>query len=508
MKAKRSIYNLIFGLGSQLISIAIGIIIPRLFLVNFGSEVNGLISSINQILVYLVLLEAGVGMASLQALYHPISQKDKAGINSILSATSNYYKKTGIYYFIAVMSLAIIYPLIVQTNLSKTTVSIIIIITGMSGVINYVFQAKYKLLLSAEGKNYINISITTIGNTLISISKIILLLLGYNIIIIQLSYFIISILQTIILQLYIRKNYKWLNLGVEPNFNAISQKGSVLVHEIAYLIFLNTDVIILSIFCDLKVVSVYVIYIMLFNMIETAINSIGGSLTFALGQTYHENKQRFLRFYEAYELYFTALTFSLYTVAYILILPFMKLYTEGITDINYIDLGLSTLFVIVKLLSSARIPFFNTINIAGDFKKTQNGAIIEAIINLVCSLIFVNIFGIYGVLMGTIVAMLYRMIYVANYVNKNILNRNSWINIKRLSLFTILFLILIVFNNSLEYNLNSYIRIILWAMCLSAIILPTYFIVASLFERDIFKFINVYLKNYLNKLQQKYQRSS
>ena len=53
MNAKRSIYNIFFGMLSQIISIALGIMIPRLVLVNLGSESNGLLSSINQEMVYL-----------------------------------------------------------------------------------------------------------------------------------------------------------------------------------------------------------------------------------------------------------------------------------------------------------------------------------------------------------------------------------------------------------------------------------------------------------------------
>lgn len=71
MKAKRSILNLSFGLGSQLITIILGFFIPRLIMVNYGSEANGLIASIVQIISYLALLEAGVGAASIQALYKP-----------------------------------------------------------------------------------------------------------------------------------------------------------------------------------------------------------------------------------------------------------------------------------------------------------------------------------------------------------------------------------------------------------------------------------------------------
>ena len=116
MNAKRSFYNVFFGLVSQVISIAVGIIIPRLVIVSLGSEANGLLSSVNQALVYLNLLEAGIGTATLQALYKPVATQDRHEINCILAATNKYYKRVGTWYFFAVVALAVIYPAIINTT--------------------------------------------------------------------------------------------------------------------------------------------------------------------------------------------------------------------------------------------------------------------------------------------------------------------------------------------------------------------------------------------------------
>ena len=87
--AKKSIYNVLASVIGQAITIAMGIVIPRLVLVNLGSENNGLLSSITQALGYASLLEAGVGLASLQALYKPVAEKDNASINAILHCVCN-----------------------------------------------------------------------------------------------------------------------------------------------------------------------------------------------------------------------------------------------------------------------------------------------------------------------------------------------------------------------------------------------------------------------------------
>ena len=68
-RQRNSINNLVWGIIGNLITSIVAIVIPRLFIVNYGSEINGLLASIRQIYVYLALLEIGVGDASVVALY-------------------------------------------------------------------------------------------------------------------------------------------------------------------------------------------------------------------------------------------------------------------------------------------------------------------------------------------------------------------------------------------------------------------------------------------------------
>lgn len=58
-RQRNSINNLVWGIIGNLITSIVAIVIPRLFIVNYGSEINGLLASIRQIYVYLALLEIG-----------------------------------------------------------------------------------------------------------------------------------------------------------------------------------------------------------------------------------------------------------------------------------------------------------------------------------------------------------------------------------------------------------------------------------------------------------------
>jgi O-antigen/teichoic acid export membrane protein len=503
MRAKRSILNLSFGLGSQLITIILGFFIPRLIMVNYGSEANGLIASIVQIISYLALLEAGVGAASIQALYKPVASDDKHHINSILAATSSYYKKTGIYYFFAVLLIAIVYPLVITSEIDKLSILLIILLTGMGGAINYYFQGKFKVLLAAEGKSYAETSIVTIANILNNVIRILLLLQGVNIIAVQASYFILTILQIVVFYIYINKHYKWINLTLKPDYEAIGQKNSVLIHEISYLVFRNTDVLILTIFTNLKIVSIYVMYNMIFTIVDNIVQTINGSVKAALGQSFHESKEAFIKFYDAYEVYFMGLIFSILTVVYILILPFMKLYTAGVNDVNYIDMWLPILFIVIKLLTNARASSNNVITIAGHFKNTQNRSILESAINLVASIVFVLFMGIYGVLMGTIAALLYRSIDIVVYASKHLLNRSPWVTFRRWLTNAVVFVGITLISSAIHIPIHSYAGLMLWGVLLGLVILPIYFVIASLMEREVFLYTWEHLRIYRAKLKHK-----
>lgn len=503
MKRKRSFYNIAIGLASQILSIALGIVIPRLFLLNYGSEVNGFLNTVTQIFVYFSLLEAGVGATTLQALYGPVSKNCAEDINSILAATDRYYKRTGKIYALAVLLLATIYPLVLHSEMSFLTMFLIILFNGIPGVISYYFQGKFLILLQAEGKSYINTALMSITNTAISIAKIVLMLIGFDVLAVQLCYLIISLLKVLIIALYIKKKYSWIDIQVVPNYKAIEQKNSAFIMQICDLIFRNTDTIILSLFCDLKVVSVYAMYTLLFSMVRTVLDYVSQGFSFIMGQAFNTDIEKFKRLNDLYETYRMALTYALFNIAYVFILPFMKLYTSGVNDINYLDNKVALLFVIYYLMTASRANEAEMINYAQHFKLTQTRCIIEAVINLGVSLISVYFLGIYGVLIGTIVALLYRLNDMVLYANHRILHRSAWVTYKRIITNSVTFALISIASASIPWSMGSYLSIIGFACLFGVISILIYFTIASLTNRNEFCMLLKYVKPFGRKVKLK-----
>ena len=101
------------------------------------------------------------------------------------------------------------------------------------------------------------------------------------------------------------------------------------------------------------------------------------------------------------------------------------------------------MFVLSEALFCIRQIYQNVVLAAGHYKETQISAFIEAAINIALSIVLVNLIGIEGVLIATIVASLYRIITYVMHLRKYILKRPIGASISRYSI-TIVNVVLIV----------------------------------------------------------------
>lgn len=497
--AEKGVRNVFYGLLGQIVTICLGIVIPRLVLLSFGSEINGLINSANQIFTYFALFEAGVGVASLQALYAPVANKDKDAVQRILVATHLFYRRTGFIYGAAVIILAFIYPLFVDTDIPYWIIVGIILFGGLGNCFNFLYQGKYKVLMQAEGYLYVSTNITTVFNILVNLAKTVLLLAGCHVLVVQFSYFVVNIIQMLIYFFYVKKHYSWVDLKVEPDNNAISQKGATLIHQISWMVLNNTDVFLLTLITqNLKIVSIYTMYNLIITLIVTMIQQISSGFDFRLGQMYNTNMKQYLVLHHIFEIAYLVLTFSAMTLVYIFILPFMRLYTAGVNDINYIDSWYPLFFAAIPLLTCGRLSVSNLINYAGHFKKTQWRAILESAINLVTSIFGIWYFGIFGALAGTIVASLYRSNDMILYAYKYLIEGKPWKTYKRWLICFGIFGCVAAFVDQDNAMFASYPKILLYGCLYGLVIFAVYAFAQILINPKEWKELILIIKNYIN----------
>ena len=408
---KNIIKNTVVGFGSQIIILILGLIVPRIIMTHYGSDTNGLINTITQIFTYMALLEAGISQASRNALYKYIVKDDRDGISLIMSASRRYYRKISYIYLAAVVALSFVVPFILKTEIDYWTIFFFVIFEGLTSVIAFYFVNTWTAFLTASGKSYITNSLTLLSKVLGYGVRIALALFNINIAFIQVGYFAVSLIQLSIYYVYMHKKYGWIDYKAAPKDYKLADRNSYIVTELAMTVFSSTDMIILSIFVSTALSSVYSTYTMVFGALSTLLNSIYSAINYNLGQAYSENIERYKHLHDMFHSFFMSCITILMCVAYILILPFIRLYTEGVTDINYIDSRLPIFFCLVQMLSWSRWVPGNLTGIAGYAKQTSYISLVEAGINIVVSLILVRPLGILGVLIGTVAALPIKAVY-------------------------------------------------------------------------------------------------
>ena len=325
-----TLINTITSIILQIITLLNGFIVPKIILTYFGSDVNGLISSITQFLGYIYLVEGGITGVLMASLYKPLYNNDSKKIASIVKTSKIFYKKISVIFVIYTLLLSIVYPLIINSNFSFWYIFSLIIILSISLLIQYTLSITFRTLLNADKKVYI-VSIT---QSIILILNILLSIISIKIYpsihFLKLLSGLIYIIQPLVYTFFVNKYYT-IDKNAEIDNELLKNRWSGFAINVASFIHFNTDMVILNLFTNLKIVSVYAVYNLVISGLRQIINSISSAIYPTIGHVYAkgDNKELNEKF-NIYELIIFYVVFVIFTVAFLLITPFVSIYTENI----------------------------------------------------------------------------------------------------------------------------------------------------------------------------------
>ena len=144
-----------------------------------------------------------------------------------------------------------------------------------------------------------------------------------------------------------------------------------------------------------------------------------------------DETEKLLAVFSYYETLISMVSITMFSTTAVLLVPFVKLYTAGVEDVNYIVPPFAIIIVLAELVYTLRTPYHYMVIAANRFRETKFSAYGEAAINIVLSVGLVFRFGINGIALATLVAMMFRSLYYAIYLSKSVIYRNIYIYIKR-----------------------------------------------------------------------------
>lgn len=422
MKIKLAL-NTITSILLQVVTVISGFIIPRLILLQYGSNVNGLVQSITQFLGVITCLELGVGQVIQSALYKPLAKGDRKSFNEILASGDAFFKRIARILFVYVIILTVIYPFVIKNEFGHVYILFLIVSISISSFAQYYFGIIDNILLNADQKGYIQYASQILAIILNTAVCALLIRMNLTIQVVKLSASLIYLMRPFVVRMYVNRHYR-IDRNIKYDKEPIEQKWNGIAQHVSAFILNGTDTIVLTVFSTLDNVSIYSVYHMVVYGVHQLYQSATAGVHALVGDLWAKQEiKRLQRFYDYIEIVLHFSTVFLFSCTGILIIPFISVYTRGIADINYIQPVFGILIVLAHAAQCIKTTYNIIILAGGHYKQTQKCHIISAILNIVISIGCVYKYGLIGVALGTVISMMYQMVWMAFYDSKNLLKR-------------------------------------------------------------------------------------
>lgn len=421
MRKKLLAWNTFSSLLYQIVAIICGFILPRLILKHFGSEVNGLTHSITQFLQVIAFLELGIGAVVQSALYKPLAENNYTEVSKILASANRFFRKLAAILLVYVIILVAAYPRIANQNFDVLFIATLILAMSINSFSQYYFGIVNSLLLLADQHGYVNYTLQTVSIIFNTIVCAILIRFDASIQLVKFTTSVIYLARPLILQIYVNRHYQ-IDKRIKYTDEPIKQKWNGIAQHIAAIVLDGTDYIVLTIFASLRDVSIYAVYNLVIYGVKQLFMSMTNGIQALLGELWaKEDKVELSNAFGLIEWTIHSGVSFVFGCTGFLIVPFIEVYTKGVTDAEYYQPLFATLITLATASHCLRLPYNMMIRAAGQYKETQTNHIIAALLNITISIAAVKKWGLVGVAIGTLVAMSYQTVWMVWYNSKNIL---------------------------------------------------------------------------------------
>jgi len=426
MDKKKSILNVTVSVLFKVVTLVLGIFVKRQLILTCGNEVNGLNALYLSIIGILSVAELGVGSAITFCMYRPIVDNDRDKVAALYQLFRRLYVIIGV--IVLVFGL-IFTPFIkvfakdyieLDVNLYLTFILMLI-----SVVVTYFFGAK-TALINAYKNDYITTSITSGGLVLQDVLQIVVLVVTRSFPLYLVCRIAVALVQWVVTDLITRRKYpiiiskKDSRLDPETKTGLVKSIKAMFMHKVGGLLVNTADSLIISAFIGVVALGEYSNYVTIMSSITAVIQLVFVSLTSVLGHLYVEaSKNTTKKYCEAFHL-----------LNFVIGVVFFLGYYSVIDDIIavlfspdlVVDKSISIVITINGFIQFMRASTLVFRDSTGTFYNDRWKPLFEGIFNVVFSILFVNIFGVTGVIVATI----FTNLLICHIVEPYVLYKNAF----------------------------------------------------------------------------------
>lgn len=446
----RASLNSFISVGNYMLLVLPNFVVRKVFIESLGVSLLGLNSLYQNILGILMVTELGISYAISYALYKEVAEDNKPRIKGFVDYYVKVYRIVSLVILILGLIIMPLLPMVAHDNIPNMKIYFLIYLADT--VLTYLFSAKFCLLNVTE-QNYIFSTVYTLTTLGAAILQIIMLEYAPNymaFLIIKISF---TIVQLIVLNIIVNKKFSWLK-SVKGKINKADVKGlfknikALFYHKCGAIILLTTDNIVISAFINLTAVGIFNNYYLVISGMQTLTVKFFDGLSASIGNLLTEKNED-----KAY------LTFrNLFFIAFIIVSTISIILLNSINQFVNIwlgsgfDIGNLTIFFLVMnfYFLGMRLSIEKFKETAGLYHEDRYMSLIQAIINLVLSIILVQIIGLPGVFIATFIANYSLEFWIKpKIVYREIFKRKSFEYFVRYIKYFIVFLLVFLLNRFL-----------------------------------------------------------
>lgn len=407
-RTKKSIKNVFFGFGTQIIILIINFFSRTIFIRYLGAEMLGISSLYTNILTLLSMAELGFGNAIIYSMYKPVKENDEEKISALL----NYYKKIylNIIIIISVVGCLIIPFLskIVNSDLAINDLIKYYLLFLVNTICSYVFAYKSSII-NAQQKIYISKLINLIVIFIQFVIQTVIIILTKNYVLFLIIQILCTLLNNILCTAVANKMYPYIKQRSQLDIiekNKIKQNvSSIFLYKVSGTILNNTDNIFISLLVSTIAVGYYSNYYMIISALTNIIYIFFNAITASVGNLMTEKDEK------KQESVFMQLNYICFIITGICVLELLGLMNdfiylwvgaEFILEINVVYIIIANFYIYT--MQNTVWAFRDT---SGLFKDAKNDTIILTISNIILSYIFGKMFGLFGILLATAISRLF-----------------------------------------------------------------------------------------------------
>lgn len=409
-RSKNAGRNILFGTFLKVYQIIIPFVMRTVMLYYLGEQYLGLSSLFTSVLQVLNLAELGVGSAMVYSMYRPIADNDSTTICALMKLYRLYYRVIGLIIAVAGLLLTPFIPKLISGSVpDNLSIYALYLLNLGATVLSYWLFAYKNSLLQAHQRTDIVSKVTLFTSTVLYGSQLFILIVLKNYYLYVIATLASQALTNIITAVVVDRmfpNYHPKGKLSKDVVRGINQRiKDLFTAKIGGVVVNSADNVVISAFLGLTQLAIYQNYYFILKSIIGFIALIFVACTAGIGNSIVvETKEKNYNDLKKFTFIIAWIAGFCCCCFLCIYQPFMKLWVGEKLMLNYSAVVCFVVYFFVYEINQLLNTYKDA---AGIWHEDRFRPLVTAAVNLVLNLILVQIIGIYGVILCTVLSMVF-----------------------------------------------------------------------------------------------------